>query len=102
MILYNTHILKEGKMNKREFIKAMSVGSGLTVKETNKAYDAFLEVVAKTLKKGDKIQLASFGTFEVKKRAARTGVNPKTGAKIQIKSSKAPAFRFGKTFKELF
>ncbi|MDD4502520.1 MAG: HU family DNA-binding protein [Clostridia bacterium] len=89
-------------MNKREFIKAMSVGSGLTVKETNKAYDAFLEVVAKTLKKGDKIQLASFGTFEVKKRAARTGVNPKTGAKIQIKSGKAPAFRFGKTFKELF
>jgi DNA-binding protein HU-beta len=58
--------------------------------------------VAKTLKKGDKIQLARFGTFEVKKRAARTGVNPKTGAKIQIKSSKAPAFRFGKTFKELF
>lgn len=57
MILYNTHILKEGKMNKREFIKAMSVGSGLTVKETNKAYDAFLDVVAKTLKKATRYNL---------------------------------------------
>ncbi|HOD93262.1 MAG TPA: HU family DNA-binding protein [Clostridia bacterium] len=88
-------------MNKREFIKAMSLESGLTLKETNKAYDAFLDVVSKTLKKNDKIQLAGFGTFEVKKRAARTGVNPKTGAKIQIKTSKTPAFRFGKAFKEL-
>ncbi|HPJ75349.1 MAG TPA: HU family DNA-binding protein [Clostridia bacterium] len=89
-------------MNKREFIKAMSAESGLTVKDTDKAYDAFLEVVAKALKEGDKVQLAGFGTFEVKKRAARTGVNPKTGEKVQIKASKAPALRFGKSFKELF
>lgn len=61
-----------------------------------------MEVVAKSLKGGDMVQLAGFGTFEVKKRAARVGVNPMTVENVQIKASKEPALRFGKPFKELF
>lgn len=102
MILYNTNISKEDNMNKKEFIKAMSEESGLTVKDTNAAYDAFVAVIACTLKKEEKIQLAGFGTFELKKRAARVGVNPKTGDKVQIKASNAPALKFGKAYKEQF
>ena len=63
-------------------------------------YDAFTETVAKTLKKGDKIQLVGFGTFEVAKRAAREGKNPQTGAKIKIPASKASKFKAGKALKD--
>ena len=61
---------------------------------------AFTETVANALKKGDKVQLIGFGTFEVTKRAAREGKNPQTGAKIKIPASKAPKFKAGKALKD--
>ncbi|MFA7673010.1 MAG: HU family DNA-binding protein [Clostridia bacterium] len=89
-------------MNKGEFIKAMAGKSGLTAKDTKKAYDAFVAVVAETLKKEQKIQLAGFGTFELKHRAARNGINPLTKKKVRIKACKVPALRFGKAYKANF
>jgi DNA-binding protein HU-beta len=63
------------------------------------AVDAFTESITSALKKGDKVTLIGFGTFDVAKRAARTGVNPRTREKIKIKASKAPRFKAGKAFK---
>jgi DNA-binding protein HU-beta len=63
------------------------------------AVDAFTESITNALKKGDKVTLIGFGTFDVAKRAARTGVNPRTREKIKIKASKAPRFKAGKAFK---
>ena len=87
-------------MNKTELVDAMAKKSGLSKKETAAALDTFTETVAKTLKKGDKIQRVGFGTFEVAKRAAREGKNPQTGAKIKIPASKAPKFKAGKALKD--
>ena len=64
------------------------------------ALDAFTDVVAKELKKGEKVTLIGFGTFEVGKRAARTGRNPQTGATIKIKAAKTPKFKAGKALKD--
>ena len=60
----------------------------------------FQRLIQKALKKGDKVQLVGFGTFEVKKTAARTGHNPRTGEKLKIKASKTPKFKAGKAFKD--
>ena len=87
-------------MNKTELVEAMAKQAGLSKKDTEKALKAFTETVAKTLKKGDKVQLVGFGTFEVSKRAARTGRNPQTGAEMKIKASKAPKFKAGKALKD--
>ncbi|MCR5508745.1 MAG: HU family DNA-binding protein [Lachnospiraceae bacterium] len=87
-------------MNKSELVDAMAKKSGLTKKDTEAALAAFTETIAKTLKKGDKVQLIGFGTFEVSKRAAREGKNPQTGAKIKIPASKAPKFKAGKALKD--
>lgn len=87
-------------MNKTELIAAMAAKSGLTKKDTEKALNAFIDSVEGALKKGDKVQLVGFGTFEVKSRAARTGINPQTQIPVQIKASKAPAFKAGKAFKD--
>jgi DNA-binding protein HU-beta len=65
------------------------------------AVDAFTESITSALKKGDKVTLIGFGTFDVAKRAARTGVNPRTREKIKIKASKAPRFKAGKAFKDV-
>ena len=62
--------------------------------------DATFDAIARSLKKGDKVSLVGFGTFEVRKRAARTGRNPKTGETIKIKASKVPAFKAGKGLKD--
>jgi DNA-binding protein HU-beta len=64
------------------------------------AVDAFTESITSALKKGDKVTLIGFGTFDVAKRAARTGVNPRTREKIKIKACKAPRFKAGKAFKD--
>ena len=88
-------------MNKTELVEAMAKQAGLSKKDTEKALKAFTETVAKTLKKGDKVQLVGFGTFEVSKRAARTGRNPQTGAEMKIKASKAPKFKAGKALKDM-
>lgn len=87
-------------MNKTELVAAMAAKSELTKKDSEKALKAFTEVVAEQLKKGEKIQLVGFGTFEVTKRAARKGKNPQTGEAIKIPASKSPKFKPGKALKE--
>ena len=87
-------------MNKTELIAAMAEKSGLTKKDSEKALTAFLESVEAALKDGDKVQLVGFGTFEVKNRAARTGINPQTKKPVEIAASKAPSFKAGKALKD--
>lgn len=89
-------------MNKGELVKAMADKAGLTIKEAGVAFDAFVEVVTDALKEGDKVQLVGFGTFEVREKAAREGINPQTKEKVKIPASKAPALKFGKAYKDLF
>ncbi len=87
-------------MNKTELVAAIAAKTELTKVDSEKALKAFIEVVNEELKKGEKIQLVGFGTFEVVERAARTGKNPQTGKAIKIPASKAPKFRAGKALKE--
>ncbi len=87
-------------MNKAELVAAMADNAGLSKKDAEKALKAFTEVVAAELKKGEKIQLVGFGTFEVAERAARTGRNPQSGKEIKIPASKAPKFKAGKALKD--
>ncbi|MEE8836605.1 MAG: HU family DNA-binding protein [Eubacteriales bacterium] len=88
-------------MNKTELVAAMAEESGLSKKDAEKALKAFTDTVADALKKGDKVQLVGFGTFEVSERGARTGRNPQTGATIEIKASRTPKFKAGKALKDL-
>lgn len=87
-------------MNKSEFIQAMAEKSGLTVKDATAALNATLEVIQESLQKGESVSFVGFGTFEVKKRAARTGRNPQTKQPVEIPASKAPSFKAGKPLKE--
>ena len=87
-------------MNKTEVIAAIAEKSELTKKDAEKALKAFTDVVADELKKGEKIQLVGFGTFEVSERAAREGRNPQTGATMKIAASKTPKFKAGKALKD--
>lgn len=88
-------------MNKTELVAAVADKAGLTKKDAEAAVKAFTDIVAAQLKKGDKVQLVGFGTFEVSKRAAREGRNPQTGAVMKIPASKAPKFKAGKALKDL-
>ena len=88
-------------MNKAELVEALAKKTGATKKSTEASLNAFVEVVSDTLKKGNKVQLVGFGTFEVRKRAARKGRNPQTGKELKIPASKAPAFKAGKALKEV-
>lgn len=87
-------------MNKSELIKAIAEKSGLTQTDTEQAVNAFLEIVPAELKKKGKVTLVGFGTFGVATRKARKGVNPKTGAKINIPARTAPVFKAGKALKD--
>ena len=87
-------------MNKTELIAAIAEKTELSKKDAEKAVKAFTDVVVEELKKGEKIQLVGFGTFEVSERAARTGRNPQTGAEMNIPASKAPKFKAGKALKD--
>ena len=87
-------------MNKTSLIAAMADKAGLTKKDSEKALAAFIDTVEDALKKGDKVQLVGFGTFEVRARAAREGKNPATGETIKIKASKVPAFKAAQAFKD--
>ena len=89
-------------MNKSELIRAIAEKSGLTIKDAGAAFDGFVAAVTDALNAGDKIQISGFGSYEVKAKAAREGINPKTGAKIKIAASKAPVFKFGKAYKDQF
>ena len=88
-------------MNKTELVAAMAEKAGLSKKDAEAALKAFTETVAEELKKGEKIALVGFGTFEVSERAAREGRNPQTGATMKIAASKAPKFKAGKALKDM-
>ncbi|MBQ0042519.1 MAG: HU family DNA-binding protein [Lachnospiraceae bacterium] len=87
-------------MNKQELVAAMAENAGLTKKDAEAALKAFTDVVTAELKKGEKIALVGFGTFEVSTRAAREGRNPQTGKSMKIAASKAPKFKAGKALKD--
>jgi len=86
-------------MTKEQLIEAMAKSAGVNKREANDALDGFIEAVTKSLKKGDKVSLVGFGTFSVVKRAARQGVNPKTGEKIRIPARKVAKFKAGSKLK---
>ncbi len=88
-------------MNKSELIAAISAKTGETKKEAEATLNAFVEVITDALVEGDKVQLVGFGSFEVRKRAARKGRNPQTKEEIKIPASKAPVFKAGKALKDL-
>ncbi len=87
-------------MNKMELVAAIAEEASLSKKDAEKALKAFTDVVAGELKKGGKVQLVGFGTFEVSERAAREGRNPQTGESMQIAASKNPKFKAGKALKD--
>ena len=87
-------------MNKSQLIDAVASDSGLSKADSARALDSLVGTVAKTLKKGDEVSITGFGKFSVVKRAARQGVNPRTGERVKIKASKAPKFSAGATLKQ--
>lgn len=87
-------------MNKQELVSSVAEKSGLTKKDSEKAVNAVFASIEQALAKGEKVQLVGFGTFEVRKRAARKGRNPQTGAEIKIAAAKVPAFKAGKALKD--
>ena len=89
-------------MNKGELVVKLAEMTGLSKKDSEASINAFVEVIQDTLKKGEKVAIAGFGTFDVSSRKARTGRNPQTGEEIKIAASKNPKFKAGKSFKDLF
>ena len=87
-------------MNKSDFIKAVAKSAELTQIDAGKFFEAFVNVVSDTLKAGEQIVLSGFGSFDIKDRAEREGINPQTGEHIHIAATKAPGFKFSPTFKE--
>lgn len=88
-------------MTKVELVNAVAEKAGLSKKDADKAVAAVFAAITDSLKKGDKVQLIGFGTFEVRKRAARTGLNPRTKETINIAATKVPAFKAGKALKDV-
>ena len=88
-------------MNKSDLVAAIAAKTGDTKKSAEESLNAFVSVVTDALVKGDKVQLVGFGSFEVRKRAARKGRNPQTKEEIKIPASKAPVFKAGKALKDL-
>ena len=87
-------------MNKAELVAAIAEKTELSKKDSEKALKAFIDVVTEELKKGEKVQLVGFGTFEVAERPAREGRNPRTGETMKIAASVAPKFKPGKALKD--
>jgi DNA-binding protein HU-beta len=87
-------------MNKSQLVEAVASDSGLTKTDSARAIESLLDTVTKTLKKGDEVSITGFGKFSVVKRAARQGVNPRTGERVKIKASKAPKFSAGAGLKQ--
>ena len=91
-------------MNKSELVDALAKATGMTKSDAGRAIDALFStdggVIAKALRKGDRVQITGFGTFETKKRKARTGRNPRTGQTIRIAATTTPGFRAGKGLKD--
>lgn len=88
-------------MNKSDLVTAVATDTKLSKTDATKCLDSVINQIQKALKKGGEVRLVGFGTFKVTKRAARTGRNPRTGAKINIPASKSPSFRPGKEFKQI-
>ncbi|MDD3012083.1 MAG: HU family DNA-binding protein [Candidatus Gastranaerophilales bacterium] len=88
-------------MNKEELVKEISKKAKVSQKQASEILTITLDTIEKTVSKGKKVTLVGFGTFESRKRAARTGRNPQTGKEIKIPAKKVPAFSAGKKFKEL-
>ncbi len=88
-------------MNKSDLIAAIAAKTGSTKKNAEASLNAMTEAITEALVKGDKVQLVGFGSFEVRKRAARKGRNPQTKEEIKIPASKAPVFKAGKALKDL-
>lgn len=89
-------------MNKNELVRAIANKAGITLKDANLALDSVIGAITDGLNAGEKIQISGFGTFELKVKPAREGINPKTQQKIKIAESKIPAFKFGKAYKDSF
>jgi DNA-binding protein HU-beta len=87
------------RMNRKELIDALAAKTESSKADADRNIAALIDIISATLKKGDNVALVGFGTFEVRKRAARNGRNPSTGAAIKIKASKQPAFKAGATLK---
>ena len=87
-------------MNKAELIAAVAENAALSKKDSEAAVNAALEAITAALQEGDKVQLVGFGSFEVKKRAARTGRNPRTKEVVEIPASQVPVFKAGKALKD--
>lgn len=86
-------------MNKTELVAAIAEKAGISKRDADAAVAAFVATVTDAMKAGDKVALIGFGTFEAKKRAARTGINPKTKETIKIAATKVPAFKAGQALK---
>ena len=95
-----TQLEEEFSYEQNRIVAALAEQAGVSKKDAEKVLKAFTDVVTKELKKGEKVQLVGFGTFEVSKRAAREGRNPATKQPIKIPASKAPKFKAGKAFKD--
>ncbi|MBR2871511.1 MAG: HU family DNA-binding protein [Clostridia bacterium] len=89
-------------MNKNELVRAIANKLGITLKDAAENLDGVIAAITEGLKAGEKIQISGFGTFSLKEKEAREGVNPKTGEKIKIAASKIPTFKFGKAYKDSF
>ena len=87
-------------MNKTELVAAVAEQADISKKDAEKALKAFVDVVTEEMKKGEKVQVVGFGTFEVSERAAREGRNPQTGKTMKIEACKAPKFKAGKALKD--
>ena len=87
-------------MNKNELVRAIANNAGITLKDAGIALDGFIAAITDGLNAGEKIQISGFGTFEIKEKPAREGINPKTQEKISISASKIPTFKFGKAYKD--
>lgn len=87
-------------MNKKDLVAVVSEAAGVSKKDTEAVVKATFEAIEAALVKGDKVQLIGFGTFEVRKRDARTGINPQTKQTVKIPASKAPAFKAGRALKD--
>ena len=87
-------------MNKSELVAMMAQKSNMTKKDSESALNALVESITETMKKGDKVSLVGFGTFETRTRSARTGINPRTKEEIKIPAANAPVFKAGKALKD--
>jgi DNA-binding protein HU-beta len=88
-------------MNKKELVQTIAKEADVTINDADRCLDALTKAITQSLAKNDNVTLVGFGTFQVKDRSAREGRNPKTGETIQIKASKVPSFKAGKTLKDV-